>query len=82
MREESCSSGPRGLRALLLDESGVTSVEYALMIAILVVGSIAAFRGLGDVTGNVASEGGGSIPDGSTGSSAASPGASAPPGAR
>ncbi|MFO8082658.1 MAG: hypothetical protein R6V07_20485 [Armatimonadota bacterium] len=82
MRHDSCSSGPRSLRALLLDESGVTTVEYALMIAILVVGSITAFRGLGEVTGNVASDGGGSIPDGSTGSTTASPGASAPPGAR
>jgi Flp pilus assembly pilin Flp len=80
LNEASCSSRRRGLWALLVDESGVTTVEYALIIAILVVGSIACFRGLGEVTGTMACDSAEAMPANSTGATGGSPGAAAPPG--
>jgi|LSQX01.1.fsa_nt_gb Flp pilus assembly pilin Flp len=38
------------------DEDGLTSVEYALLLGVLVIAAITAWRGLGDAVGDLMEE--------------------------
>ena len=40
------------MRDLWRDEDGLTSVEYALLLAVIVVGGLAAWQSLGDTVAN------------------------------
>lgn len=42
-----------GIDRLYQDEDGTTSVEYAFLMAVLVVATIAAWRALGSTVGNI-----------------------------
>ncbi len=44
---------PICLRALVADERGVSTVEYALLLCLLVTAGVAAWRSLGDIIGNM-----------------------------
>jgi pilus assembly protein Flp/PilA len=44
------------LDELIEDEEGLTTVEYALLLALVVVAGIVAWQGLGDVVGNTVDE--------------------------
>jgi len=50
------------LKAYWLDENGVTSLEYALLLALCVVASIAAWRSLGTKVNSVADQAAGNFP--------------------
>jgi len=45
----------RGIAELFSDESGVTTTEYALVVVLLAVGAIMAYRNFGMLTGDIAS---------------------------
>jgi len=46
----------RDIVRLLQDESGLTTIEYALLIALLAVGAILAYRHFGLATSDLATE--------------------------
>ncbi len=46
---------------LLHDEDGLTTVEYALLLALVVVAGIAAWQGLGNTVENTVTESGATI---------------------
>ena len=46
----------RTLKSLLRDESGLTTMEYALLLALLAVGAILAYRNFGMATSDLAKE--------------------------
>ena len=41
------------VRELWLDEGGTTAVEYALLMSLVVLAGVAAWRGLGNAVGNL-----------------------------
>lgn len=49
------------MRELWKDEDGLTSVEYALLLALVAVAAIGAWTTLGGTVGNVANEASGTI---------------------
>ena len=51
-----------GIKELALDESGLTTVEYALLVAVLAVGAIFAYRHFGQATSDLASDSTQSLP--------------------
>ena len=55
------------LRAYWLDENGLTSLEYALLLALSVAASIAAWQSLGTRVNSVADQVAGGIPTSSNG---------------
>ena len=55
------------LRAYWLDENGLTSLEYALLLALCVVASIVAWQSLGTRINNVANTVAGGMPSSSNG---------------
>ncbi len=52
------------LMELLVDEDALTTVEYALLLALLVLGCAVCFRGLGIATRDAAAEGSDRLPSG------------------
>ncbi len=54
------------MRELWKDEEGLTTVEYALLLALIVVAGIAAWTGLGGAVRSSATESGERITDGMT----------------
>jgi len=64
--------GAIAMIGLWCDESGMTSVEYALLLTVLVVGAIIVWRSLGDTVSNSVNRASDTFPDG-TGPPSASP---------
>ena len=54
------------MRELWKDEAGLTTVEYALLLALVVVAGIAAWQGLGGTVQNTVSAADASIVDSAT----------------
>jgi Flp pilus assembly pilin Flp len=49
------------MRELWRDEEGLTTVEYALLLALVVVAGIAAWQGLGNTVENAVTDSAGTI---------------------
>ncbi len=54
------------MRELWKDEAGLTTVEYALLLALVVVAGIAAWQGLGNTVENTVSDSSGVIANAAT----------------
>jgi len=54
------------MRELWKDEAGLTTVEYALLLALVVVAGIAAWQGLGGTVQNTVSDSAGIIANSAT----------------
>ena len=54
------------MRELWKDEAGLTTVEYALLLALVVVAGIAAWQGLGNTVENTVSDSAGVIANASS----------------
>ncbi|MGD9496041.1 MAG: Flp family type IVb pilin [Armatimonadota bacterium] len=54
------------MRELWKDEAGLTTVEYALLLALVVVAGIAAWQGLGGTVQNTVSDSAGTIANASS----------------
>jgi pilus assembly protein Flp/PilA len=54
------------MRELWRDEEGLTTVEYALLLALVVVAGIAAWQGLGNTVENTVQDSAGTIANAGT----------------